>query len=339
MNLQRNFSLQHYNTFGFAVETNYFTEVFSIEELKETLNFAKENQLEILFLGGGSNVLFTKNFNGIVIKISLLGKKIVSESQNTAIVEAQAGENWHEFVLFCIENNLGGLENLSLIPGNVGTAPMQNIGAYGVEIKDTFHSLQAMNIETLQTEIFTLQDCEFGYRESIFKRKFKGKYVILSVQFYLQKFPHIIHISYGAIREILQANDIENPTIKDVSNAVISIRESKLPNPKEIGNAGSFFKNPVVVRSILEKIQEEYPEIPFYEIDENTVKIPAGWLIERLGYKGKKQGNVGVHAKQALVLVHYGNGKGKEIFTLSQQIIDEIQKEFNIILEREVNIV
>ncbi len=339
MIIKQNFPLQSYNTFGFAVETNYFAEVFSLDALKDVLRFAKENTLEILFLGGGSNILFTKNFEGLVVKISLSGKKIVSETENSAIVEAQAGENWHEFVLFCIENNLAGLENLSLIPGNVGTAPMQNIGAYGVEIKDNFHSLQALNLETFEVETFTLQDCEFGYRESVFKRKAKGKYVILSVRFSLQKFPHTLHISYGAIREILQQNHIENPTIKDISNAIIAIRESKLPNPEEIGNAGSFFKNPVVPRIILQKIQEKYPEIPFYDIDENSVKIPAAWLIETLGFKGKKQGNVGVHSKQALVLVHYGNGKGEEIFSLSQQIIDEVQQQFNITLEREVNIV
>jgi UDP-N-acetylmuramate dehydrogenase len=245
---------------------------------------------------------------------------------------------WHDFVLYSIDENLGGIENLSLIPGSVGASPMQNIGAYGVEIKDVFHELEAYHIETGEVHTFDNESCQFGYRESVFKRRLKNQYIILNVTFRLSKTPSI-NTSYGAINDELHAMGVVNPTIKDVSNAVIRIRQSKLPNPAEIGNAGSFFKNPVVANTHVDKLKERHPNMPVYPIDENSSKIPAGWLIEQDGWKGKRFDKYGVHAKQALVLVNYGGASGTDILNLSEQIIQSIEKNFGIKLEREVNIV
>lgn len=330
-------NLKSLNSFGVEVVTNQFGTFKNIEELRALLK--EKGDSELLILGGGSNLLFTKNFNGLVIKNEIKGIDIVQEDDNRIIVKAGAGENWHEFVLKCIENNWGGIENLSLIPGNVGASPMQNIGAYGVEIKDVFHELEAFHIESGTIKLFKHQECNFGYRESVFKNTMKGQYIILNVSFELTKKNHQIKTSYGDILNELKRNEISLPTIKDVSNAIIAIRKSKLPDPKELGNAGSFFKNPVIEKSEFENLQKKHPKIPHYVINENQVKVPAGWLIEQAGWKGKKFNNFGVHNKQALVLVNYGGASGIEIYNLSTEILNDIQNKFNIKLEREVNII
>lgn len=334
--IQSNVNLIAYNTFGIGVNAKHFAQFENVDALKSIL---KNNPDEVLLiLGGGSNILFTKDFNGIVLKNEIKGFRIIEDNENDVIVESGAGENWHQFVLRCIDNNFCGLENLSLIPGSVGASPMQNIGAYGVEIKDVFEKLQAYHIPTGEVHEFKHSDCEFGYRESVFKRKLKGQYVILTVSFKLSK-KSTINSSYGAIESELEKMGISSPTIQDISNAVIAIRTSKLPDPKIIGNAGSFFKNPVVSKALLMEIQKTYPEVPFYANENSeTVKIPAGWLIEKAGWKGKTFENYGVHKLQALVLVNYGSAKGSEILELSGQIIKDITDKFGVTLEREVNI-
>lgn len=282
-------------------------------------------------------MLLTSDINKLVIHLNLKGIIVNDTEKDIVYVTAEAGEDWNEFVLWCVSQNYGGLENLSLIPGNVGTSPIQNIGAYGVEIKDTFHQLEALEIETGKTKIFNNKECQFGYRNSIFKNELKGKYIITSVTFKLTKKNHSTNISYGAIKSLL--TNIENPSIMEISNAVISIRESKLPDPKKIGNSGSFFKNPIITKSIFEKLQLNYPNVPHYIINENEIKIPAGWLVEQCGFKGKRFGDAGVHEKQALVLVNYNNATGKEIYELAQKIQSTVKAEFNISLEIEVNII
>ncbi|HAI79811.1 MAG TPA: UDP-N-acetylenolpyruvoylglucosamine reductase, partial [Chryseobacterium sp.] len=307
--------------------------------LKYAIEFAKINHFEILFLGGGSNILFTQDFGGLVIKLNLKGISEEFLNENEVLVTAKAGENWHEFVQFCLSENYGGLENLSLIPGNVGTSPMQNIGAYGTEIKDTFVKCKVLNIETLEIEEFNKEECGFGYRDSIFKREGKGKYVILEVTFKLSTKNHQIKTEYGAIKNELDKLGIENPTIQDVSRAVISIRQSKLPDPQILGNAGSFFKNPTIPLQQFTEVQNSYPQMPNYPNGE-MVKIPAGWLIEQCGWKGKQVGNVASHELQALVIVNKtGNATGKEIYDFSTMIIESVKDKFGIVLEREVNIV
>jgi UDP-N-acetylmuramate dehydrogenase len=334
--IQSNVNLLAYNTFGIGVHAKHFARFERVDELKSILKNCHNE--EILILGGGSNILFTKDFNGIVLKNEIKGFTIIEENENDVIVESGAGENWHQFVLKCIDHNFCGLENLSLIPGSVGASPMQNIGAYGVEIKDVFEKLQAYHIPTGEVHEFKHSDCEFGYRESVFKRKFKDQYVILNVSFKLSK-KSTINSSYGAIENELDKMGISNPTIRNISDAVIAIRSSKLPDPKIIGNAGSFFKNPVVSKSALLEIQKSYPEVPFYTNENNEqVKLPAGWLIEKAGWKGKRFNNFGVHKMQALVLVNYGEAKGTQILDLSEQIIKDISEKFGVTLEREVNI-
>jgi UDP-N-acetylmuramate dehydrogenase len=333
--IEKNASLLKYNTFGINSIAKSFAVFNSIDALKDILSSTPEENL--LILGGGSNVLFTKDFDGLVLKNEIKGFKIISNNETETIVEVGAGEIWHDFVLRCIELNLSGVENLSLIPGSVGASPMQNIGAYGVEIKDVFVSLQALHIPTLEVHSFSHHDCEFGYRESVFKTKFKNQYVILNVSFRLSKNPKT-NISYGAIESELKKMGIQNPGIKDVSNAVIAIRSSKLPDPKIIGNAGSFFKNPVVEQSILKQLLNQFPDVPSYPSPDGKVKLAAGWLIEKAGWKGKKLNNYGVHDLQALVLVNYGGASGQEILNLSKQIMDDVYNKFCVNLEREVNI-
>ena len=281
----------------------------------------------------------TKNVDALVLKNDILGIQVLKENKSTIDISVGAGENWHEFVMFCVNNNYGGLENLSLIPGNVGAAPMQNIGAYGSEIKDTFLYLEAFNIGKLQLEKFNNKDCQFGYRESIFKKELKNKFIILNVVFRLNKTPHQLNTNYGDILKEIELFNIKNPTIKDVSNAVIRIRARKLPDPKKIGNSGSFFKNPIISKNEFLKLEVKYPEIAHYVISENQVKIAAGWLIEKAGWKGKTINNFGVHKNQALVLVNYGGADGSEIHKLSNEIIADINLKFNIQLEKEVNII
>lgn len=339
MNIQENFSLKNHNTFGVDVSTKYFVEINSVEQLRETLIYSKTQSLQTLILGGGSNVLFTENFEGLVIQLNLKGISEEVISENEVLVTAKSGENWHEFVQFCLAKNFGGLENLSLIPGNVGTSPMQNIGAYGTEIKDTFVRCSVLNLETLEIEIFDAKKCNFGYRESIFKREGKGKYVILEVTFKLTTNNHHIKTEYGAISAELKKLGIENPTIQDISNAVITIRQSKLPDPKILGNAGSFFKNPTISLQQFLEVETKYPEIPNYP-NGDLIKIPAGWLIEQCGWKGKQIGNVASHELQSLVIVNKtGNASGKEIFDFSTMIIDSVKEKFGVELEREVNII
>jgi UDP-N-acetylmuramate dehydrogenase len=275
----------------------------------------------------------------LVIHIDLKGKEVLSETEDSIIVRGMAGENWHEFVIWTLENNFGGLENMSLIPGNVGTTPVQNIGAYGKEIKDNFVSCVAFNRHTLELITFSNTDCEFGYRESIFKNKVKDQYIIISVDFCLQKAPHQIHTAYGDIQAELAKNNCTNPTIQDVSKAVIAIRQSKLPDPKELGNSGSFFKNLVVLKTDFAPIHAKFPEMKFFEVSPTEVKVPAGWLIEQCGFKGKRFGDAGIHKNQALVLVNYGQATGKEIAELAQRIQAKVFETFGIRIEAEVNII
>ena len=336
MQIQHNISLKKYNSFGIEAFAKHFASISNIEDLKTILQLNEYKNRFIL--GGGSNMLLTKNIDALVLHINLKGITIVSEDDTSVIVKANAGENWHEFVLWCIAHDFGGLENLSLIPGNVGTAPIQNIGAYGVELKDTFISCETLDIETLKTNTFENSECEFDYRNSIFKQDLKGQQIITSVTFKLSKQNHVLYTNYGAIALQLETMHIKKPTIRDVSNAVIAIRDSKLPNPKKIGNSGSFFKNPVISMKDFEALKLNFPEIPGYTISSDTIKIPAGWLIEKAGFKGKRFGNYGVHDKQALVLVNYGDAKGSDILKLSQTIQKTIKRIFHISIEAEVNI-
>ena len=337
MEIQQNFSLKKYNTFGIEANAKQFVSVHSAEELKTVL---KENPNQKKFiLGGGSNMLLTQDIDALVIHVDLKGKHILEETEDFVFVEANAGEIWHEFVLWTIGQDFGGLENMSLIPGNVGTTPIQNIGAYGTEIKDSFFSCQAINIETLETRHFTKDECKFGYRESIFKNEVKGQYIITSVIFKLTKHSHKINISYGDITAELTKKNIVVPTLADVSNAIIAIRQSKLPDPKVLGNSGSFFKNPIIPRSEYEKIHALHPEMPSYTVSDTEVKVPAGWLIEKAGFKGKRFGDAGIHKDQALVLVNYGNASGQDLLNLSKEIQQTVKNLFGIEIEAEVNVI
>jgi UDP-N-acetylmuramate dehydrogenase len=337
MEIQTNFSLKNFNTFGIEARAKQFVAVHSIAELGAVLQEYKTEKKFIL--GGGSNMLLTQDIDALVIHVDLKGKKIIKETDDFVWAESQAGENWHEFVLWTIEQNFGGLENMSLIPGNVGTTPVQNIGAYGTEIKDTFESCEAMEIENQEMKTFTKAECHFGYRESVFKNEVKGQYIITSVVFKLTKQNHNINISYGDIKAELAKNNVETPTLRDVSNAVIAIRQSKLPDPKELGNSGSFFKNPILLKSDFEKIHQKFPEMKYYEVSATEVKVPAGWLIEQAGFKGKRFGDAGIHKNQALVLVNYGNASGQEILNVSKNIQETVFKTFGIAIEAEVNII
>jgi len=334
--IQKNISLKSYNTFGIDANAKHFVSVSDIEELEKVLTLKKYP--DKLILGGGSNMLITKDIESLVIHVNLKGISIISQDDDSVLIKAYAGENWHEFVSWCLKHNYGGLENLSLIPGNVGTAPIQNIGAYGVELKDSFVSCEAISIASTKIHSFSKSDCGFGYRNSIFKQEDKGKYIITSVTFRLTKKNHILNTKYGAIDSELETIGIKNPTIQDISNAVIAIRESKLPNPKKIGNSGSFFKNPVISSKEFEALKTNFPNVPSYTVSENEIKVPAGWLIEKAGFKGKRFGEYGIHEKQALVLVNYGNAKGSDILLLSGIIQKTIRRLFNISIEVEVNI-
>ncbi|MXN91633.1 UDP-N-acetylmuramate dehydrogenase [Flavobacterium sp. Sd200] len=337
MEIKTNYPLKNHNTFGIAANAKEFASVQSVAELAEVL---KENKGKKLFiLGGGSNMLLTQNIDALVIHVNLKGKEVVWQDDNTVHIKAMAGENWHEFVLYCIDQGYGGIENLSLIPGNVGTTPIQNIGAYGKEIKDTMVSCEAIDRETQQLVTFTNKDCEFGYRESVFKGRLKDKYIITSVTFGLTKTNHVINTSYGDIAAELASHNIVSPTIKEVSNAITTIRQSKLPDPKELGNSGSFFKNPVITIEQFERIYLQHPTMPHYTLDDSFVKVPAGWLIEQCGFKGKRFGDAGVHAKQALVLVNYGTATGQELLNLSKNIQQTVLDTFGISIEAEVNVI
>jgi len=332
--IQENVSLKPYNTFGVEASTKFFAEATSLGELEEILAWYREqNDCPLLVLGGGSNLLFTRDWKGLVLKVSLTGCRVEGD-----MAIAAAGEDWHSFVLWTLEKKIFGLENLSLIPGQVGTAPMQNIGAYGVEIKDVFESLKAININSGKTKIFSLDECEFGYRESVFKHKEKGNWIITEVSFKLSKTPQV-KVEYGTIKTTLEAHNIKNPTPQQVGQAVTAIRESKLPNPNDLGSAGSFFKNPVVAAELLQKIKTDYPEVPHYKVADKQFKLPAGWLIDQSGWKGHTRDNHGVHKHQALVLVNYGGATGEDILTLAKDIQQSVAKKFDIILKPEVNII
>jgi UDP-N-acetylmuramate dehydrogenase len=333
--IEKNFDLRTLNTFGISVKASGFSAFKSVDELKELLPERKAFN-NLLVLGGGSNILFTKDVDALVLRNEITGISTVEENEEFVILKAGSGVVWHDFVMHAVNNNLGGIENLSLIPGSVGASPMQNIGAYGVEIKDVFVSLQALNIESGELRTFTAPECKFGYRESVFKRELKNQFIITSVNYRLSKNP-ILQTSYGAIRDELLAQG-KQPSIKNISDAVIAIRNSKLPNPKDLGNAGSFFKNPVVSAEKAESLKAQFPEIPNYPQPDGSVKLAAGWLIEQTGWKGKRIGNCGVHTKQALVLVNYGGSTGSEIYDLSTAVLSEVKSKFGIDLEREVNI-
>ncbi|WP_306566120.1 UDP-N-acetylmuramate dehydrogenase [Flavobacterium lindanitolerans] len=337
MEIIDNFSLKNYNTFGIEAKAKQFVSVHSVEELQTVL---KENPAQKKFiLGGGSNMLLTKDIEALTIHVDIKGKTIIDQTEDAVWVEAKAGENWHEFVLWTIDQDFGGLENMSLIPGNVGTTPIQNIGAYGTEIKNTFVYCDAVNIQTLEIRRFNKEECKFGYRESIFKNEVKDQYIIVSVVFKLTRKNHKINISYGDIAAELAKKDISAPTLKEVSNAIITIRQSKLPDPKELGNSGSFFKNPIISRSDFERIHLLHPEMPSYTVSETEVKVPAGWLIEKAGFKGKRFGDAGIHKNQALVLVNYGNATGQEILNVSKEIQKTVKELFDIEIEAEVNVI
>ncbi|WP_340152978.1 UDP-N-acetylmuramate dehydrogenase [uncultured Marivirga sp.] len=333
-------SLKAYNTFGFNIKADLFIKINTTEEFQELLKCKEWRDNKHLILGGGSNVLIVEDFHGLVILNCITGIEILEEEDQSVVVKCGGGENWHEFVLYTLKKNWGGLENLSLIPGTVGAAPMQNIGAYGVEIKDAFHSLEAVNLQTAEIEVFTAADCDFGYRESVFKHKYRGQYFISSVSFKLDRYGfHRLQMSYGIIQDVLKEKGIKSPSIQDVSESVIEIRQSKLPDPAKIGNSGSFFKNPVINFQQFNKLIEEFPELPSYGLDNGQIKLAAGWLIEKAGWKGYSENGVGVHQKQALVLVNYGNGTGKDIMNLAKKIQDSVQNKFGVELSPEVNFV
>ena len=337
MQIQNNFSLKKYNTFGIEAKAKQFVAVHSIEELKFVLENHKKDAKFIL--GGGSNMLLTKDIDALVIHVNLKGKKIIHEDKDFVWLESKAGENWHEFVLWTIKQDFGGLENMSLIPGNVGTTPVQNIGAYGAEIKDTFVTCETINKSTFEMKIFTKEECKFGYRESVFKNEIKDQYIITSVVFKLTKHNHKISVEYGDIKAELAKKEVINPTIAAISNAVTLIRNSKLPNPKELGNSGSFFKNPVISKEQFLKVQEKFPEVKFFEISPTEVKVPAGWLIENAGLKGYRKDDAGVHKNQALVLVNYGNATGQDILNLSKYVQKTVFDKYGIAIEAEVNVI
>jgi UDP-N-acetylmuramate dehydrogenase len=336
MHIERNKSLRAYNTFGIDVKASEFVSVRTISDLRAVVLGHTPDSLFIL--GGGSNMLLTKNIEKTVVHLDLKGISIISEDEQQVVLKVMAGENWHELVLFCLEKNYGGIENLSLIPGNTGTAPIQNIGAYGVELQDVFVSCEAMDLSSGELRSFSLEDCKFGYRNSIFKQEAKGKYIITSVMLQLTKTNHKLRISYGAISDVLAERGINSPTIQDVSSAVIAIRKSKLPDPAVLGNSGSFFKNPVLKAEAFQQFRTKHPEAPFYEVSSTEFKIPAGWLIDKAGFKGMREGDAGIHEHQALVLVNHGNATGMEIWQLALKVQQRIREIFGIYIEPEVNV-
>ncbi len=330
-------SLKKFNTFGIDASAQQFGLVESVEDLQ---NFIHQKQQTFFILGGGSNILLTQDIQGLVLKNEIKGIELVEEHKESCTVAVGSGENWHQFVLWTIEHNLGGIENLSLIPGTVGAAPIQNIGAYGVELKDVFERLEAVHLQTGELHTFDLNDCQFDYRMSVFKKKYKGLFFITKVFVKLSKKGfHQININYGAIQKILQEKNIQNPTIKNVSDAIIAIRSAKLPDPKVLGNSGSFFKNPIIEQNHFLKLQKAFPDIVFYKVSEDQVKIPAGWLIEQCGWKGKTIGEVACYEKQALVIVNLGEATGFEVQNHAQKVMDSVFQKFGIVLEPEVNII
>ncbi|MGB0806634.1 MAG: UDP-N-acetylmuramate dehydrogenase [Salibacteraceae bacterium] len=337
MQLQKNISLQPYNTFGIDVNTDLFMEWNSVQDVQDYTQDKDLKSHSRLILGGGSNMLLTKDFNGLAIRNNILGREILSDTDKEVILKIGGGEVWHEIVLWTIDKGWNGMENMSLIPGSMGAAPIQNIGAYGKELKDIFVSLEAVNLENGELESFDLEACQFGYRNSVFKNELKGNYVIVSVTIRLTKVGEF-NTSYGSIGQELEKAGVKNVTAKAISDAVITIRQSKLPDPAKLGNSGSFFKNPIISEALYEEVKYEYPALPGYPSGEGLIKVPAGWLIDQAGWKGKRVENCGVHTKQALVLVNYGGASGQEIFQLSERIIADVIQKYGIELEREVNV-
>ncbi len=338
MQIQENISLKPYNTFGINATARYLAKFTSLAELNELYNFdSLHTEVTTLILGGGSNILLTQDYNGLIAINEMQGIEVVNEDMQHIYVKAAAGENWHRFVMYCVENTYAGVENLSLIWGSVGAGPMQNIGAYGAEIKDVFYELDAYNIKEKKLQKFSAKDCEFGYRDSVFKRKDKGKFVITNVTFKLNKIP-VFNTSYGGLRQELDKMGVKALTVAAVSQAVINIRQSKLPDPKVTGNAGSFFKNPLIPKQQFERLRQEFPGIVGFAAADDNIKVAAGWLIEQCGWKGYRKGDAGCHKNQALVLVNYGNANGIDIYDLSVEIMHSAESKFGIILEREVNV-
>ncbi len=338
MEILSNYSLKSLNTFGIQADAKYFAKVSDTESLKELLKWQADQSLKSLVLGGGSNVLFTGDFDGLVIRNELKGIELVGEDNEHIYLKVGAGEIWHEFVLYCLEHNYAGVENLALIPGFAGASPMQNIGAYGVEVKEVFHELTAMHRQEIFLQKFSAADCAFGYRESVFKHKYRDQFVITDITYRLNKIP-TLHIEYGAIRKELERQQVKDPDIRSVANAVIGIRSSKLPDPRVIGNAGSFFKNPSVSKLKFQELKEEYPGLVAYENADGTMKLAAGWMIEQCGLKGFRQGDAGVHNRQALVLVNYGNARGQDLVDLSKHVQDVVSAKFGVLLVPEVNVI
>jgi UDP-N-acetylmuramate dehydrogenase len=338
MQIQQNISLKTYNSFAVDVAAKHFAKFTSVSELDELLQPSfSATEIPPLVIGGGSNLLFTQDYNGLVIRNEMLGISVVREDAHHIYVRAAAGENWHQFVLYCIRNNFAGVENLSLIPGSVGASPIQNIGAYGVEIKDVFYELEAYSRDDNTLTTFSNNDCQFGYRESVFKRKYKGRFVIISVTFKLNKTP-VFQTNYGALQQELEKMGVQNLSIAAISKAIVHMRQSKLPDPGTLGNAGSFFKNPTISATKFHDLQKEFTGIPGFPANDQ-VKVAAGWLIEQCGWKGYRKGDAGCYEKQALVLVNYGKAKGEDIFNLSTEIMHSVEAKFGIVLEREVNVI
>lgn len=338
MGNNKNTSLKEYNTFGIDVQALDILSITSVPDLQRII--LDKEPSELFVIGGGSNMLLTKDIDKYAIHINLKGYTVINKpcGENEILLNVSGGENWHDFVLYCIEKGYGGVENLSLIPGNVGTAPIQNIGAYGVELKDVFYECEAVSRIDGKLKTFSLKDCKFGYRDSIFKTELKDLYIITSVTFRLTTKDHQLQTAYGAIYDTLLEQGVTTPTIKDISDAVIKIRQAKLPDPKKIGNSGSFFKNPVISQNVFLELRKKHPEIPYYPIGSNQIKVPAGWLIEQAGFKGKRFGDAGVHDKQALVLVNHGNATGNEIWELALRIQKEVKTKFGLTITPEVNI-
>ena len=339
ISITENVDLRPFNTFGLTARARYFTIIKSTDQAKELLRSDIFKKHDHFILGGGSNVLLTQDFDGLVIKNELKGIETVSEDDQNIVLKVASGENWHQFVMFCVDRNYGGVENLSLIPGTVGAAPMQNIGAYGVEIKEVIHNVEAIELKTGKLRTFSKEECLFGYRESVFKQELKNQYFISSITLSVSKKDHRFNTSYGAITDVLKQNLVEKLSVKAISDAIIFIRKSKLPDPDLIGNAGSFFKNPSVDFHFFEALKNKFPTIPSFPGEKNLIKIPAAWLIENCGWKGKTLENIGVHKHQALVLVNYGGGDGKKIWQLAQDIQQSVREKFQIDLHTEVNVI
>ncbi|MBO9620502.1 MAG: UDP-N-acetylmuramate dehydrogenase [Niabella sp.] len=338
MEILNNSSLRAFNTFGIEQQARHFAKVTSTDALQEALSWAKKNNQQTLIIGGGSNILLTKNYDGLVIKNELQGYEKIKQDEDFIYIKAQAGALWHSFVLYCLEHDYAGVENLALIPGCVGASPMQNIGAYGVEIKDVFYRLTALHKTELTKRQFSLKDCNFGYRESVFKNIYKDQFVITDVTYRLRRKP-VYHIEYGAIRQELEKRHITELSIRDIAEAVIAIRSSKLPDPAKIGNAGSFFKNPSVPMDTYLSLKANFPGIVAYENEDGTMKLAAGWLIEQAGLKGYRKGDAGVHEKQALVLVNYGNATGEDILKICDLVMQTVFDKYGVQLHPEVNLI